>query len=61
MRCVTVLQRLKTSLHYTVGELSEERGKELQVEFDKKLVAAVSSIAHQYLETCALDLQAFAK
>jgi len=55
------LERLKTSLHYTVGELSKERGKELQVEFDKQLVAAVSSITHQYLDTCASDLQAFAK
>ena len=56
-----LLQRLKTSLHYTVGELSKERGKELQVQFDKQLVAAVSSITHQYLDTCASDLQAFAK
>jgi len=55
------LERLKTSLHYTVGELSTEKGRDLGIEFDKSVVAAVSSITHQYIQTCATDLQAFAK
>ena len=37
------------------------RGEELGVTFDKRVVAAVATVAGQYLETCAQDLTAFAK
>ena len=56
-----ILQRLKASFHYTVGNICEDRGKELQLEVDKTVIACVAKLGLQQLETFSNDLEAFAK
>jgi len=54
-------QRLKASLHYTVGKIGEERGSELGVEVQRTVVAALTELAAGHLTTVAEDIEAFAK
>lgn len=54
-------QRLKASFHYSVGKICEERGKELQLEVDKKVISCLAKLGLQQLETFSGDLEAFAK
>ena len=54
-------QRLKAAFHYSVGKICEERGKELQLDIDKKVIACIAKLGLQQLETYSGDLEAFAK
>ena len=57
----TLLQRLKASFHYSVGKICEERGKELGLDVDKKVIDWITNLGIQQLETLSNDLEAFAK
>ena len=58
---IHILQRLKASYHYTVGNICEEKGKELELEVDKTVIACIAKLGLQQLETFAGDLEAFAR
>ena len=44
-----------------MGKICEDRGKELQLEVDKKVIACIAKLGLQQLETSASDLEAFAR
>ncbi|EDV23817.1 Centromere protein S [Trichoplax sp. H2] len=54
-------QRLKAALHYAVGKKCEEIGEELQVEFSKQMIFALTECTFKQSEVIATDLEAFAR
>ena len=55
------LQRLCAALHFGVGKLSSEVGREEGVAFDKTVVASLANAAFEKLIEYGGDLEAFAK
>ena len=44
-----------------MGKICEERGKELGLGVDKKVIDCIANLGIQQLETLSCDLEAFAK
>ena len=56
-----LLQRLKAALHFTIGKLGEQLGVDLDVQFSRSVVAAVTELASDRLKVIAEDLEAFSR
>lgn len=55
------LQRLKASLHFTVGKMCEEQEARTHISFDKHVMATINEIVWQKIKLVTQDLEAFAK
>ncbi|KZS14095.1 centromere protein S isoform X1 [Daphnia magna] len=55
------VQRLKASLHFTMGKMCEEQETKTQISFDKNVIATITEILWQKIKLIAEDLEAFAK
>ncbi|XP_057365779.1 centromere protein S-like [Daphnia carinata] len=55
------IQRLKASIHFTVGKMCEEQEIKTQISFDKNVIATISEILWQKIKLISQDLEAFAK
>ena len=56
-----LLQRLKSSLHYTVGKMCQEQGAASEITFSKTVIATINEILWKQIGTFAKDLEAFSK
>ncbi|KAK2572645.1 Centromere protein S [Acropora cervicornis] len=54
-------QRLKAALHFTVGRICENTGKETGLQFSRQFIAALTETTFKQCESFATDLELFAK
>jgi len=54
-------QKLKVSLHYTVGKMCEEQAANIQVNFNKQMIGTINEFVWKQLKLITKDLEAFAK
>ncbi|XP_046464345.1 centromere protein S-like [Daphnia pulex] len=54
-------ERLKASLHFTVGKMCEEQEARTHISFDKHVIATINEIVWQKIKLVTQDLEAFAK
>jgi len=54
-------QRLKASLHFTVGKICEEQEANTNIGFSKQVTATINEILWRQIKLTAQDLEAFAK
>ena len=52
---------MKAGIHYAVGRLCEEVSTDLEVTFNKQVIATLSEIVNKQISTYTLDLEAFSK
>ena len=48
-------------MHFTIGTLGEQLGVDLDVQFSRSVVAAVTELASDRLKVIAEDLEAFSR
>ena len=48
-------------MHFTIGKLGEQLGVDLDVQFSRSVVAAVTELASDRLKVIAEDLEAFSR
>ncbi|KAM4613261.1 centromere protein S [Polymixia lowei] len=54
-------QRLRASVHYTVGRLCQKVGEDHRREFSRHVIAAIAETTFRQCEIFAKDLEAFAR
>ncbi|XP_074550918.1 centromere protein S [Halichoeres trimaculatus] len=54
-------QRLKAAVHFTVGRLCQRAGEDINREFSRQAIAAISETAFRQCDIFAKDLELFAR
>lgn len=54
-------QRLKMSVHFTVGKMCEEQESKYDIKFTKQVISVINEIVWNQIRQAAQDLESFAK